>query len=329
MKHGKSPAARLAAAALTLLTAACLLTAAFSARAAGVAVTVVSLNSAPVAENIECTTYRGVSVSGSFKAVDPEGDELTFSVSADPKKGSVAVDGGSFVYTPADGSRGKDSFTYVAVDSVGNSSEKATVTVAIKKQSTKVTYSDLRGSGIQYAATALAEKGVFSGEKVGDAWLFRPAEAVSRGEFLAMCMELCGARLREGVTRTGFYDDGEIPAWEKPYVATALMDKLISGTTNGEGRAVFAASDPVTFAEATVMLDNALEITDVSVPDDGGACPAWASQAVTNLSSCGVVTAGSGGVSAPMTRADAAGMLLGAVSVLEARGGAKTLSWNK
>ena len=63
-------------------------------------------NSAPVAENLEISTYRETSVSGDFKALDPEGDLLSFRITTPPGKGSVTVQGGSFVYTPAEGKRG-------------------------------------------------------------------------------------------------------------------------------------------------------------------------------------------------------------------------------
>ena len=49
-------------------------------------------------------------------------------------------DGSSeFVYTPYENKTGKDSFTYVAVDAVGNSSDPATVKIKIEKPNTKVT----------------------------------------------------------------------------------------------------------------------------------------------------------------------------------------------
>ena len=71
--------------------------------------------SAPVAENLEITTYRGVSVDGELAAVDPDGDVLTFLITTPPTKGTVEVDEtGKFVYTPAEGRRGKDYFGYVA-----------------------------------------------------------------------------------------------------------------------------------------------------------------------------------------------------------------------
>ena len=55
--------------------------------------TVGGANSAPVAENLDVRTYRETSVSGSFQALDPEGDLLSFRITAAPGKGSVTVRG--------------------------------------------------------------------------------------------------------------------------------------------------------------------------------------------------------------------------------------------
>ena len=303
-----------------------------SAAAAGyLTTTVVNLNSAPVAENVMCDTFRGVSIEGSFCCLDPEGDAVTYSVTVSPKKGTVTVDTDTFTYTPLDGKKGKDTFKYVAIDSYGNISNEAVVTVNIKKQTGAVSYSDMSGNSAWYAATLLAEKGIFTGQRIGSEYIFSPDEPVTRGEFLAMCMELCGAEKADGVIRTGFYDDNEISAWQKPYVTAALVGDIVSGSVRSDGHIVFAPDDGITFAQATVMLNNSLGITDVHSDDVSTSCPVWAQQASVNLESCNISTTDSCGVSTSvMTRADAAKMLLGAVSVIDGRdGSASLLSWAK
>ena len=56
---------------------------------------------APVAQNMELTTYRNVSVGGRLTAVDPDGDTLTFQITTEPTKGEIELtDDGRFVYTP-------------------------------------------------------------------------------------------------------------------------------------------------------------------------------------------------------------------------------------
>jgi hypothetical protein len=64
-----------------------------------------------------------------------------------PKKGSVQAEtDGSFVYTPEKTNKREwNSFSYIAIDLNGNISIKATVTISINKQSTKITYSSIGG----------------------------------------------------------------------------------------------------------------------------------------------------------------------------------------
>jgi hypothetical protein len=288
-------------------------------------------NAPPIAENMELATFRGVAVDGKFKAVDPDGDVVTFEVVTMPKRGAVVSNAaGEFMYTPKDGAKGKDSFAYVAVDENGNVSQNATVSVNIKKQSTKTTYADMDGNSAQYAALVLSEKGVFTGETLGGEYFFRPDQSVSRGEFLAMCLDLAGVKTPEGVTRTGFYDDDEIPVWVKPYISAALIGGVINGYRNADGRLVFSPQSPVTFPEAAVMLNKILNVTDVvsaAAVENYDAVPAWAYTATVNLSACNILPSAEASVSEPVTRASAAKMLLKSAELLDARGGDGLLSW--
>ena len=197
-------------------------------------------NGAPVAENLELTTYKNVAVTDRFSAVDPEGDLLTYRLVKKPARGSVTIgEDGQFVYTPYENKTGKDSFTYIAMDTVGNASDPATVKVKIEKPDTKVTYADLDGHPAHKAAIRLAEEGVFVGECMGGAYFFQPDAAITRSEFVAMAMNAAGVDTLEGVTRTGFADDDRIPTWAKPYVSSALKCGLVQGTTDEEGKVVF------------------------------------------------------------------------------------------
>jgi hypothetical protein len=283
---------------------------------------VMSVNSSPVAENLEFDTYRGVPITCSFNAIDPENDEMTFSITKTGKKGDVVVNGNTFTYTPKDGKKGSDCFSYVATDSNGNKSNEATVTINIKKKNSSVTYSDMTDSSAQYAALYLAENDIFVGEKVSNEYIFSPDATVTRGEFLAMCMELCNIDSSSNITVTGFYDDEDIPTWEKSYVSAGVINGIIKGTTSDDGHIVFSPDSPITYAEASVMLNNALNVTDVSgvASMDDDAYPVWASQAVANLSACRVFDFSSDiSYGDTLTRSDAAKMLVNAASILESR----------
>ena len=269
-------------------------------------------NYAPIAEKLNFTTYKDVAVHGEFAAVDPEGDLLSFRIAAQPRKGSVEVSGHGFVYTPEAGKKGRDSFSYTAIDAVGNISDEATVEICIENAKVKLSYADMDGHEAQYAALRLAEAGIYVGEQIGSSYYFKPDEALSRGEFLALCLNTVGLKPLEGISRTGFHDDVDIPAWEKAYVSTALMAGVVQGYSTAEGNIIFSASDKINGAEAMVMLNNALKITDVSEVSTSfisdTAAPVWAAQAAANLNACSIVT-GSVLPSAELTRGEAAKML--------------------
>lgn len=291
------------------------------------------VNYAPIAENLYYTTYKGVSINGNFQAVDPEGDMLSFRLVASPKKGTLQISEGSFVYTPAGSKKGKDSFTYVAIDTAGNISAEAKVNILIEKQSTKITYSDMENNGSHYSALRLAEEGIFVGEKISDKYFFNPDRTVTRGEFLTMCISMAEIEPLEDITRTGFADDEEMPLWVKPYVSTALMSGLVKGYATMTGAIIFDASSPISNAEAAVLLDNILDISDVeiSMVSIDPAVPAWAYQATSNLSACDIIpqsAVNSASSSSALTRGQAAEMLSSAMDFIEARkSNDSLLSW--
>lgn len=285
-------------------------------------------NNPPVAENLEFTTYKNVAYTGQFSAVDPEGDLLTFQLVDKPARGSVTLseDGGSqFVYTPYENKTGKDSFTYVAVDAVGNSSAEATVKIKIEKPSTKVTYADMDGNPAYNAAIRLAEEGIYVGANMDGAYYFQPDLPVTRSEFLALAMSTVGLDALEGITTTGFFDDEAIATWAKPYVSSALKSGAVQGTVSENGQIIFQGDNTITAAEAAVLLDRLLSVTDVPIETWAGstaAVPTWASQAAVNLETVGVLQTDSAGVltlNDTLTRADAVQMLGAALDVLDAR----------
>ncbi len=284
-------------------------------------------NAPPIAEHLELCTYKNVAIMGRFAATDPEGDLITFQLVQKSARGVVTMptDGSAdFVYTPYENKTGKDSFTYVAVDAVGNTSAPATVRITIEKSKTKVTYADMDGVPSHKAAIRLAEQEVFVGETIDGKYFFNPNTPVTRSEFIAMTMKASGIKSLEDVTTTGFADDIAIPTWAKPYAASALKSGVVLGAAQYDGQIVFSADAPITRAEASVMLNRALRITDVAETmfSDTEIAPVWAVQAAANLQTCGILqTNGTGtlALSEPLNRGAAAEMLLGAMDVLESR----------
>ena len=283
-------------------------------------------NQPPVARNMDLATYRNVSVTGYFDAVDVEGDGLTFQLTSTPARGEVtmAEDGSSrFVYSPYENKTGSDSFTYVAVDPAGNTSPEAQITVRIEKADTTVTYSDLEGHSAHKSAIRLAEEGLYVGQQVNGQYFFEPDAPVSRARFLTMAAAAAGLDPLVGVTMTGFFDDSSIPTWAKGTVSAALKAGAVMGSRDDTGAPVFGAGQTITRAEATVMLNNLLNVTDVPAevffPD---AEVHWAAQAAANLNASGILQTedmGAVALSGKLTMAEAAELLDGALDLLESR----------
>lgn len=294
-------------------------------------------NTAPVAQNMEITTYKNVPVTGHFSATDTEGDTLTYQLVKTPARGEVTIssDGtGAFTYSPYEDKKGKDTFTFVAIDSAGNRSAEATVKVTIDKANTKVIYSDMSDNTAQKAAIRLAEDNVFVGECMNGDYFFCPDTQVTRSQFLAMAMKVAGLEKLDNTTVTGFYDDPTIQTWAKGYVSSALKDGVIEGMYDDQGRIVFSPDAKITMAEATVVLNRMLAITDVSTDvaasSFGSSVPTWALQSAVNLQSIGVINASdmsSTSISASINRGQAAELLCSALEVLDARKDTGWLSW--
>lgn len=296
-------------------------------------------NEPPIAEEVSVSTYKNVAVTGYFRAVDAEGAALTYQLTSAPARGSVttAEDGsGRFTYTPYAGKTGKDSFTYVATDPAGNVSNPARVSVRIEKAASGVSYADMADSGDHKAAVRLAEEGVFVGDRVGGEYFFRPAERVTRSEFLVMAMTAAGVGPLREVALTGFADDGAIPAWARGHVASALSSGTVGGMRDAAGQAVFRPDEAVTRAQAAVILDRLMDVSDVAVESWSalGVTAAqdshWAMSAAVDLSAAGILPAEDSDparLDAPLTRADAARMLDRALDVLAARGNDGWFLW--
>lgn len=273
-------------------------------------------NSAPIAENMEFNTYRGVSISGKLEAYDAENENISFILTKEAKYGEVKLsEDGSFEYTPSDSGKSKDSFLYKAVDSSGKRSEEAEVKIKIGKTKSDIVYSDMQNDSGEYAAVYLAEKGIYKGKCIGDMWYFEPDNNLTKAEFLAMCLKASEHKLLSGVVRTGLENDSELPAWVKTNVSSAV---LCGCFTDDE---VFEYSDSITYEEAVKMIDAVFEITDVVTvsaisPYIGGE----SAQAVNNLYFCGITDESIvANIDEPLTMRDAAKMLAAACNLIEER----------
>lgn len=220
---------------------------------------------APVAEDSAMETYRNLPNTGTLKVHDPEGEALNFTLTRAPRRGDVTIhEDGTFTYTPKKNKVGTDSFTYTATDPAGNVSRQATVTIQILKPGDRQQYADTLGTDCRFAAEWMRDTGIFTGETVSGQLCFRPEQAVTRGEFVAMLVNLLGIQIDEEAGYTGFTDD--CPTWLKPYLAAALRSGLTAGWRGGS---VFGADNPITGQEAALLLQNALALPVNTALTDG------------------------------------------------------------
>ena len=247
---------------------------------------------APIAQSIDVRVYRGIPYTGTLAAIDREGGEVSFAIAEQPSKGTVTLDGETFVYTSAKNKTGVDRFTYTATDAAGSTSAPAEVRITIARAKCGVTYDDMAESAAYTAAVDLAEHGVFA----------------------------CAGIPAGDLTMTGFCDDAEIPTWAKGSAVSALQCGLIRGVGT-EGGMAFCADEGVTLSEAATVLNRLLRVTDVDLSDyDAGSADAWSAQAVANLESVRVIESGSfsaGDWQRPLTRGEAAQLLSAAMTLAE------------
>ena len=257
----------------------------------------------PEALDSSLQTYKNLANEGTLKASDPEGLALTYTVTRQPKRGTVTIrEDGTYLYTPKKNKIGVDSFTFTATDPAGNVSREATVTITILKPTDATQYTDTAGESCRFSAEWMKNTGIFIGESLGGASCFQPEKEVTRGEFVTMLVKALEIPVEEDAIFTGYTD--EVPDWLRPYLAAAVRSGLTSGLPESE---TFEANIPITGAEAAVMLQNALDLSSdsESTMAEDQALPDWAAGALTALHSHGI----SLGCAEPLSRADAANTL--------------------
>lgn len=265
----------------------------------------------PVAEDFALETYKNLPNEAKLKVSDPEGKALTYSLVRQPKRGEVSLNtDGTFVYTPKKNKVGVDSFTYTAADPAGNISREATVTIQILKPTDTKQYTDTVGNSCRFAAEWMRNTGLFVGESIGGQSCFCPDKTVSRGEFLAMVVKTLDIPTVDN-SLVGVPTD--TPDWLKPYLAAAIRSGLTADLPQSETGS-FNAYEPITGAEAAVILQNALDLSvsqemleSVQTAADSAAedVPAWAASSLYAMADNGVDL----NASAAMTRGEAAQVL--------------------
>lgn len=239
-------------------------------------------NEAPKVEDLELETYKNIANNGKLTASDPEGAAVEFLLAEKPKYGKVELKSdGSFLYIPGKNKVGEDSFTFTAKDEAGNESLPGTVKIKIMKPSHAKTYGDMDGNSGAFEAMWAQEQNLMSGTEIAGNLCFCPDAIVTRGEFLAMVMELTQQDIDESLTASAFLDGEEAAPWLRPYMAQAVRKGIIRGEIREDGL-VFRPNDPIKGREAAVILQNILQLP-VSVGANDSTEPEWSAASVQAL----------------------------------------------
>lgn len=237
---------------------------------------------APVAMDCAVETYKNLPSTQPLKVNDPEEQKLTFTVTRQPRRGQVTIhEDGTFTYTPKKNKVGVDSFTYTAADPGGNVSREATVTITILKPTQSTLYTDTVGEDCQFEAEWMKNTGIFTGENLVGSVCFQPEKAVTRGEFVTMLVKA----LEIPVEDTAAGDWGDAPKWLRPYLAAAMRSGLTEGLPATD---TFDLNQPITGAEAAVMLNNALDYACSDAAAFAADVPEWAVSSVSALAEQGI-----------------------------------------
>lgn len=121
-------------------------------------------NQTPIVSPVQLSGHSEGTVTGTVGAVDPEGDPLTYSITAGPRYGSAVVNpDGSYSYTPGPGFAGTDSFIAAATDTgfhinlldvFRSASTSANVAVSQGAPADVVQFTFIYGAGSQFWSSA-------------------------------------------------------------------------------------------------------------------------------------------------------------------------------
>ncbi|MBQ3063561.1 MAG: S-layer homology domain-containing protein [Clostridia bacterium] len=268
-----------------------------------------SVNCCPVGNKsvLAVSTHETLVLAGTLQAEDADGDALYYEICSYPTNGSVSLDTvtGKFVYEPAEGYHGEDSFTWRAQDENGGYSEPATIQVTVRELGEGYTFADMEGHTNHTHALRVSEKGLLSGEKMGGKHYFHPERALTRAAFVTVLLKAAEIEAPH-CEHTVFADDADIPAPMRGAVQYALDKGYLEKTDN------FRPNDAITRAEAAAI---AAKVLSLSAPGyyetvgDFSAIPIGVADALYAIYEGGYISTMEGGVLAPqgvLTRGDAA-----------------------
>ena len=282
-------------------------------------------NLAPTASNgimVSASTIKNIECSGTLLAQDPEGEELIFEITKQPKKGLVSLTNiktGDYVYTPYENKKGRDSFSYRVRDSHGNYSPECEVEIKIERKKSTFTFNDVDKTDL-CAVILACESGIMEPTVNADKTLsFSPDKEITREEFIYLVMRTLVSSEAPIVEKTRFADDSEITPKYKGYLESAFSLGIVDGTREADGVHI-RPKDSVTLAEGAVIINNIINKktdTSLTIFEDFSEIPDWAREDIDALCASGVIKKDAGKISpnAPLTRAQVAQIIMALIKL--------------
>lgn len=194
-------------------------------------------------------------------------------------------------------------------------------------QSSAQSFKDTAGHWARESISRMAEKGITAGYSDGT---FKPEAQVTRNEIAAMMVRLLQPEPASTqdlqYINDSFADAGDIPAWALETAAVALREGLVSGCPRPDGTLGYEGGRAVNRAELSVMMARVIEMklgqAEPKTLDftDNSLIPDWAGRSVGIVYARGIA----GGypdltfrAEKPVTRAEAASMIMGLADQLE------------
>ena len=275
----------------------------------------------PIAHDAQAETCVEIPIELELSATDTDNDIVLYQLTEQPRLGTAKIEGSTLTYSPGT-KTGRDRFSFTAVDADGNTAKPAQITITISKNRAGLTYADMSGNPAHYAAICLAEQGIMTGENIGGVYFFHPAQTVTRSEFIAMATAAAELPV-EATAKTDFADDSGLSGWAKPFVSTAAANGLVSGYQTASGLSEIRGQNPITLAEASVIVNNLLDSTwdgtQYALADEHAAEMDWAQSAVSSLTRLDVLSplASMRGEDEPITRQTACEMLYRTMQLMQ------------
>lgn len=252
-----------------------------------------------VAQSSSISTYKNTAITSTLRSEIASGEtNLVYVIETQPSHGTLLYEDNktaTFTYTPDRDFLGTDTFSFKLTNGT-LSSNVAMVTITVTENAEPIIpfyYVDMQNHWANYSASHLAARGLIIGEEIGSRYYFRPNTLVTRQDFILYLLSITESNEDSNIEipNVTFADETLYPDWLLEAAKLAYAKGIIKGSAVGNKLYLNLYSN-ITRAEATVMMNNTLNVTasttDVTYSDKND-IPAWALSAVKTLTSYKII----------------------------------------